>query len=82
MNTLIRKIIGESDLEPVPGESVNGLALQDTLTKIRDRVIAQLTAGYTDPETGEHHLPLTPEQAEQKWSELAPQFNQLLRKAF
>lgn len=77
MNTLVQKVIGESDIA-LGGMEADPQDMQRILKMIHDRFIEERTAGFKHPETGAYVAPISPEEAEQRWQRASSRFSKLI----
>lgn len=75
MNTLIKKVIGESDI--TLGTQVDPADMKRLLQMVRDRFIDERTRGFIHPETGEYIAPVSQQDAVRRWQAVAQNFEKL-----
>jgi hypothetical protein len=79
MNSTLKKVIGEADLEHNQHYLHDHSLIQHLLGQVKMRFIKDRTEGYTDPESGAQVPPCSQQEAEARWEAVAPRFDRVFR---
>lgn len=78
MNKLIEALTRSDNFSANPEMEYDYKNVDDALRQIRDRFIEERTNGWTHPDTGIAHPPVSREEAERRWLAVEPKFKRVL----